>query len=98
MTAEKDALDLFLLELIGIHLKKANLGGDKKKDGQLIEDAESIINGLNKKDRDIVKQYVNNMIYHMADEEVCLYTAGIKDGIRLLSWITMVIENSEQTE
>lgn len=90
MTAERDAFDLFLSEIIAIHLKKAHISGDKKKDMQLIEDAERIINDLNKNDRDTVKQYVNNLIYRMADEEVCLYTAGIKDGIKLLSWIMSI--------
>ena len=90
MTEKKDVIDLFLLELIGIHLKKSNAGGDKKKDLQLIQNAESIINALSEEDRDTVKQYVNNLISHMADEELCLYTAGIKDGIKLLNWVTEI--------
>lgn len=88
MTEEKDTINLFLLELIGIHLKNSKIGGNKQDDKQLIQDAEKIIESLCEKDRNTIKTYVNNLIEYMADEEICLYTAGIKDGIRLLNWIT----------
>lgn len=87
---EKDAINVLLLELIGIHLKISNIGMNEKNTVQVIENAENIINGLNEEDRNIIRMYINNLTNQIADEEMCLYTAGVKDGIRLLNWITVV--------
>lgn len=88
---EKEAINILLIELIKIYLKKSGIFYDKKSD-ELIRKAENIINSLNEEDKDKVSQYVNGLIGHMAEEETYIYTAGIKDGIRLLYWITTIVK------
>lgn len=73
---EKNAIDELIVELIGIHLKKLNTAYNQKCDEQ-IRKAESIINNLGEEDKTVIRQCINDLIDRSAEEEVCLYTAGI---------------------
>lgn len=86
---EKNAVDDLIVELIGIHLKKLNTAYSQKCEEQ-IREVESIINNLGEEDKAVMEQCINDLINRLAEEEVCLYTAGIKDGIKLFHWITTV--------
>lgn len=86
---EKNAIDILLIELIRIHLEKSEICFNKKNE-ELIQDAEAIIDNLNEENKCIIKKYIDSFIDYMAQEEVFLYTAGIKDGIRLLNRITEI--------
>lgn len=86
---EKNAIDILVIELIRLHLEKSEICFNKKND-TLIRDAEAIIDNLSDENKYTVKKYIDSFIDHMAQEEVFLYMAGIKDGIRLLNWITNI--------
>lgn len=90
---EKNAIDILLIELIRIHLEKSEICFSDKND-TLIRDAEAIIDNLNDENKCTIKKYIDSFTDHMAQEEVYLYTAGIKDGIRLMNWIKEIKEDS----
>lgn len=90
--SEQELLDMIIQERTQMLFEKLKCSDQESKDAALktIEQAENIMKQLSKTDRDILEQYINQIMADMAKEETCLYTNGFTDGIRAMKFINQL--------
>ncbi len=86
---EKEFLDMFIHERINMlidifHQKQPD---QSKKECERILHAETFIENLPSKEKELVQNYIDSLIRQFALEETFLNQQGFMDGVKLLKYI-----------
>ena len=91
MTAQ-ELLDMFIQERINmlIDIFYKNQADKSKKEDEQILQAEIFIETLPDKEKELVDNYIDSLIKHLALEETFLYQNGFLDGVKVLKYIDKI--------